>query len=152
MRKLSDYQGEGGDWLPVGWHDVTVEKHECIVNPKDGKNTPGVTFHLQSKERKQKLTFWLTDASIWRLANFVKACGLPEDAFERYDVDNPNSHSVLVGKSVAIEVITDPRNSKYTTVENFMAVGETKPPIQTVPVQGHPSPQTASSNKEDVPF
>jgi hypothetical protein len=131
-----------GQWLPEGWHKVTVISHKMAEGTKKG--TPGVTFFARNANGKQakSQTFWLTDSAVTFLASFAMACGLTKDEAQRYDTDNPNSHTILHGREVYILVV---RDGKYHEFDEWQSI-EDGPPADEPKVN-----RSVSAATEDVP-
>lgn len=85
--------------FPVGHYLWTVTGFEVVESSK--KKTPGIQFDTQMTEpmddvdedelaavkeptkRKQRLTFWVTEDSLWRLKEFLTTLGVAEEDDER---------------------------------------------------------------------
>ena len=130
MRKLIDYEGEGGKWLTNGWHTVTI-KDARLFQYNSGSD--GVEFELAASGAKQKIAFCLVDTILWRLADFCKACGLTKAELNGYDVDNMSSQRAMIGRKVSVVVIPDPRDSKYGIVDDWQPADEKHPPPRRTP-------------------
>lgn len=120
MRSLADY--EGGSWPPVGWHVATVAKYEMTESSQ--KNTPGVEFAFEVGERMATKTFYLTEKAMVFLGYFAADCGLTQEQRRQYDVDNTQSHRVLIGKKVQIRIAKQESDDRYHEVAEFAKVGE----------------------------
>lgn len=142
MTTLDQHWDEGGQWLKDGWHTVKVEDYD-LFDYNTGSS--GVSFQVQDEHGFQaKLSHVLLEKCFWTLASFAKACGLSREDAAKYDPDKPESHRVLIGKSVQVLVVPD---GKYHKVTQWAEVGtpqaDPPPPQRMEPV---------NPGLDDVPF
>ena len=107
---LGDFYNEGPKtstkrFLPPGNYLVCVGSYKLLTS---GAGTPGVKFFLTAEDgRVTPAMFWLTEPSGGRLSSFAKACGLSRKCAGRYNVTEPDSHELLVGRIVHVEVVAE---------------------------------------------
>jgi hypothetical protein len=147
---MLDKHWDGG-FLPVGWHRVTITDAKTI-NYNSGNE--GVEFALQSEEGQAgKASFVLVDSILWRLAQFVKACGLTREQAAKYNEHSINHHRHMIGKMVQVQVVLgaargDPPK-RYAEVDNWLPMSEPTPTDAPAPAQAAPP---AEEPKDDIPF
>lgn len=88
-------------YLEEGWHNVKVDAFRLFTF---NTGSDGVEFILKRGSAKAKIGFCLKDTILWKLAGFAKACGLSKEEAASYDTDQPNSHAVLLRRSVRVEI------------------------------------------------
>jgi len=141
MRSLSSYNEGSGNWLPDGWHRVTVTGYDMTGPSKVGNY--GVEFEVVNHNQlKQRVTCWLTDKALWRLNWFAAACGLSEDERDNYDVDDNGSHRLLIGREVKVLVARKMSDPKYGEVVDFQKIAISPTPQE--PTASTPLTATAS--------
>lgn len=135
---------DGGEYLPVGEFLVTVKSHKLI----DKASTPGVEFTVADERgRQSRVTCWLSEKALWKLASFAKACGLTMAEAKAYNPDNQNSHRMLHGKRCMVEVAK--RDDKYSEVIDFWK--ESSEPREPKPQPVQPVAD-APMTGDDIPF
>lgn len=120
-----------GSWLNDGWHDVTVKEVRTFAATS---GTEGVEFMcIDTNGNKGKATFWLSEPALGMLASWARACGMTKDACRSYNPDNPNSHRVLIGKRVRVEVVPDDNDDsgKYHRIDGWEPIGAVAPEAST---------------------
>ncbi|MCK4624047.1 MAG: hypothetical protein KAV00_01965 [Phycisphaerae bacterium] len=124
MTNLADHWDDS-NYLPEGWHDVVVKEFKLI-----DRDPPGVSFtvvHQESGQQCETDAFWLANAPgssatgspLFRLAGFAKACGLSREESAHYDIDDPNSHAMLVG--LKLRVLVTLEKEKYHRATEWAA-------------------------------
>lgn len=126
MTSLADHWDDS-NYLPVGWHDVVVADFKLV-----DRDPPGVKFVVHDATGKMVETeaFWLRNAPgkedsaspLWTLTGFAKACGLTREEARGYEPDNPNSHTLLVGRKVRVLVTLE--KEKYHRATEWVACQE----------------------------
>lgn len=145
---LADHY-DGGSWLGEGWHNVTVK--DCSTF-KYNTGSDGVQFQLNDAGgRTAKVSFCLVNNILWRLAEFAKACRLTKDEAARYEPSSPNSHRVLVGRTLQVRLV---KGEKYHDVVEWIAVGENTTNIPADPRVDRSAEvvDIPTSELKDVPF
>ena len=141
MINLTEHEG-GGGWLSAGWHEVTVMDYREF---KYDTGSDGVEFFFENdRGLKAKGSFCLKETILWRLAQLAVACGLTEDQRKHYD------HKKLLHKSVKVQVIPDPKNSKYHVVDDWVKSGTSTTDVPTNPAVDRRGEST--STEDDIPF
>lgn len=146
---LADHYGGGGDYLPVGDHEVVVESYKATQLSKKGNE--GIEFALSAHGQQARIVFWLTEPALWRLANFAQACGIAQDSAEavRYDPFVFQSHRVLINRKVMVRVV---KKDKYHEVGSFWALSEEAPDYAD-PEPAMATQETAAEiPDDDIPF
>jgi hypothetical protein len=134
-----------GDWLRSGWHEVqVVDLDTSVRNDKTGNS--GVSFDVQDERgAKGKVTFWLTDKALWRLASFAAACGLTREEGAKYEPTERRSHLVLMKRKLQVLVIPD---GKYHRVDDWMPLGQVPPSAPPAA----PEPERETTPTDEIPF
>lgn len=144
--------------MGVGDHFVTVESYKATGKSK--QNNDGIEFTCVSNGRKARVVFWLTEAALWRLADFAKACGLTKEEARGYDAFNFSSHRALVNRRVMIRIV---KNGKYHEVDDdngWWAITATNwsngVPSDIAPKNRDPEPLPTTApgapDDKDIPF
>lgn len=122
-----------GKFLEEGWHVVTVTGAVTFV--ANSGNT-GVNFEVtDSQGRKMKSGgFMLLKQSLWRLANFAKACGMTQDEARRYDPMNAASHRMLINRRLKVLVTKGEKYNEITDFSTLAVPGKPAPVSQPPPV------------------
>lgn len=139
-------------YLPEGWHSVTVKDFR---NFEFTSGSPGVEFTVvaQSGRICKMEGFNLLPQCQYNLASFAKACGMTQEDARAYDPGQPDSHAMLVGRTVRVLVVKD---GKYHKVEEWapedgsvMPSGVLQRPEESTPA-GNGAPPPPSD--DDIPF
>jgi len=137
---LSDHWTDG-KYLDVGNYAVTVTGFRVFVSKK---GTEGVEFELKADDGKtSSASFYLTDASLWRLAQFAGACGMTKEEAANYHTEQQNSHNVLVNKKVGVTINFEEsttNNKYYREAVDWFLVSE----LANIP-QPVPSPEALAA-------
>jgi len=137
----------GGSYLEPGDHLVHI--FDVKDNERTAKPSVDITFKDDAGQTI-KDTFWLTDESLWRIANLAIASGFasgPKDEVLR--TLNPMN---LQGRAVMIRVAkeTSPKDGKeYSRVKSFWSPKTAKEPARQEPDNGN---DPAYWNGKDDPF
>lgn len=103
----SDWNGGGGDYLPAGEYDVTVDDvrlFEC------NSGSPGVEYDLTCSAHPGKHTrvsFIFkpgSDVNFKRFSGWLAALGLSRDERHEFDTDSQVDHEGLLGMVVHVRV------------------------------------------------
>lgn len=122
MTTLADKWDEG-TWLKEGWHQVKVVSFK-IERPGDKDIVKFVVAETQTGAQG-KADFFLTDAALWRLVGFAKACGLTREEARAYDPFNFRSHNALINRRLNVEVVPEEKEGKtYHRVEGWAPLSE----------------------------
>lgn len=159
---ITDYDSK---YLPEGWHKVKVVKYEWAQNPSKAGNR-GLEIHMRSNAGEcPKLTFWITDKAMYRLAGFAVACGLTLEERKAKcggPTDNPQGCAMktaqaCIGREVVVKV---ERVGQYNNATDFKSVAgwneEGDDPDaylkeEPTPAQ-RPAPVAAAVDNSDLPF
>lgn len=149
---LSDHYGDG--WLTAGWHEVRVAEYKMTHNPNSGND--GVEFYVKDRRGNQcKVTFWLTDKAMRRLAWFAQTCGLTEDEARKYEPLDGTSHRLLIGRRLRVLVVPQEKDPKYHEISEWEALGEEATPETLAPVEsssGRVAVADEAPSGSDIPF
>ena len=115
--------------LPPGHYGWNVGKHEATTSAKKG--TPGIVFYVTPFEAKEdvdqdllaevkepvkkerKLTFWLTEDSLFRLTDFLKVLG----------VDDPDKELIeLLPETMGTQFIAPIKHEMRQDSDDVMAI------------------------------
>lgn len=148
---LADHWSEH-NYFGVGDHQVTVTGFR-LFDCKSGNS--GVEFTLEARGKTTKVSFILTDTSLWVLASFARACGITEEQARGYDPFAPQSHRMLVNKCVCVRVV---KVGKYHEVDKdnqawWLFDGESPAYSDPEPVAAPATEETETKPPDDdIPF
>lgn len=142
---LADYQGE---YLGSGWHDVLV----VSVREFEAKTTTqGVEFELKGQQdAKAKVSFYITEKALWRLAAFAVACGLTKEQLQLYNENSLESHRTLCGRRVKVLL---EKGEKYHDVTDWAPIGsKVEEPTDVKPENPKVDRSAPVDSDDDIPF
>ncbi|KKM70940.1 hypothetical protein LCGC14_1435600 [marine sediment metagenome] len=147
---MLDKHWDGG-FLPVGWHKVTITD---AVSQDFSTGSKGVDYMLQSETgAKGKVRFVLVDSILWRLADFLRTCGVTREQASKFNEQRIDHHRRIIGKMVQVEVVLGPPRGdpprRYSEVEAWLPMSESTPVDQPTPEHVE---LVTEDKADDIPF
>ena len=134
---------DDGKYLPEGDHRVEIIKFRRFTA---NSGTEGLEYIGRDEHGKDgKITFWLTEASEWRLGHFARDCGLPREAAAGFQDE------MLIGLHVVFVVRketsrTDPNNA-YNVVTDWYSIEQLG---QVPPTRPQEAPKTGQQTMAEI--
>ena len=149
---LGDHWSE---YLEPGWHSVTVKSFREF---KFNSGTAGVEFVVGDRAGKTAKMdgFNLLPQCQYKLAQFASACGMSRKDASAYNPEQPNSHSIMVGKGLRVRVA---KVGDYNEVVEYAPEdGSAMPEASSTPEPPPPPPNETTTqgadpaSGDDIPF
>jgi len=141
----------GNDPLPEGRYDYIVGKAELGVSPTKG--TPQISVWAKViggpyNNKTRIMNFYLTEASLWRLQEFLIVCGYPTP---RADIEEAELVEWLEQETPIFSAFTEP-NGKYNDYKGFgKPSSEGLKAVNAVP-SAMSTNETSNNALDDLPF
>lgn len=150
---LSDYESP---YLEADkWHDVRVDAVEETTSQTGTDGIQITVIETVTNRRGCHEIFWLTDAAMYRLAGFAKACGLTSEEMQQYDERSITSHRSLLNRclQVFVEKVQSQTSDKmYNNITDWRKPDGTAPSMAIPTATPAPAEPPAESEHDGIPF